>query len=179
MLARFFRNPVLKVAALYSDIQDKQPYLQYYKGNDVSKFAPGLLYTSISLGWNFDWLPRIIMHESSMNPASVNTESNATGLINFMPFIATELGTSVDALKNMTGTEQLKYVKKYYQGLQKTHGIPKSLADAYMLTFYPVAVNQPDSFKLSNAAWSENQELDKDKKGYLTVGDIRKLTNTF
>lgn len=85
----------------------------------------------------------VIQAESRFNPRAVNPTSNATGLIQFMPDTARGLGTSVDALKNMSATEQLTYVEKYFSPYKgKLH----SVHDLYLATFYPYALQKDDTY---------------------------------
>jgi hypothetical protein len=136
------------------------------------------------IGTERNALYRIIKHESGFNPAAQNPYTNATGLIQFMPDTATGLGTSVDALKNMTGVEQLVYVEKFYKSF---FGRAKTIGDLYLATFLPAAVGKPDDFVIGikgattkvfglnqNSLYVQNAVFDWDSKGYYTVGDIRK-----
>ena len=63
--------------------------------------------------------------------------SGATGLIQFMPDTAKGLGTSTtEALSQMTRSEQLKYVDKYFEG---TLNKGASLSDVYMSVLLPAS----------------------------------------
>ncbi|QQS59406.1 transglycosylase SLT domain-containing protein [Candidatus Peregrinibacteria bacterium] len=89
----------------------------------------------------------VIQAESKFNPRAVNHISNATGLIQFMPSTARGLGTSVSALRNMSATEQLTYVEKYFAPYRgKLH----SAHDLYLATFYPYALGKSDSFRFGS-----------------------------
>jgi hypothetical protein len=162
------------------------PYIQYYTlPDDLSNFSAKLVLIANKLGWATDWLPKIMFHESGMDPAIVNQNgSGATGLIQFMPDTAIGLGTTVADLANMTGTDQLDYVLKYYQQLQQTYGIAPSLADAYIITFYPAAFGQAPTYVLGGSGTaraskiaSENPTMDSGNKGYITKQDIINFVN--
>ena len=88
-------------------------------------------------------LLRVMSKESGVDPRIRNTRSGATGLIQFMPSTARKLGTSVDALRRMTASEQMVYVEKYFEPYK---GRLNSLDDLYTVVFYPAALGQPDNF---------------------------------
>lgn len=50
---------------------------------------------------------------------TVNRASGATGLIQFMPSTAKQLGTTTDKLAAMTEVDQLDYVAKYFVSQKK------------------------------------------------------------
>lgn len=72
-----------------------------------------------NLGINPDHLKLVMHKESKLDPKAQNKDTQATGLIQFMPKTAKGLGTSVEALKNMSAIEQLIYVEKYYKQFPK------------------------------------------------------------
>lgn len=142
-----------------------------------------------SLGVPVEHLLGIMKHESGLNPGEVNTDTGATGLIQFMPKTAIKLGTTTAALKNMSAVEQLDYVEKFYKPIA---GKAKDIGDLYMYTFVPAAVGKPDDFKLGiqnssdklfdlnrGELYDRNKGFDKDNKGYFTVGDVRKRISEF
>lgn len=96
--------------------------------------------------------------------------SGATGLIQFMPATAKALGTSVDALANMTALEQLAWVEKYFQPFAgKLH----SLADLYMAILWPAGVGKPLDYVLWDKAtrpttYRQNAGLDSNRDGRIT-----------
>ena len=142
------------------------------------------------IGVERDALLRIMKHESGLNPAAVNRSTNATGLIQFMPATAIGLGTTVEALKMMTGVQQLTYVEKYFKPI---FGKAKVIGDLYLYTFIPAAMGKDDSFVLGvkdssnkvfdlsqGALYDQNSGFDADKKGYYTIGDVKKrINNTY
>lgn len=104
---------------------------------------------SDKLDINPNRLMQIMNKESGLDSKAVNKDTQATGLIQFMPDTAKWLGTTVAQLKNMSNVEQLDYVYKYYEKFwNKIH----SYTDLYLATFYPVAIGKPDSYVI----WSEN-----------------------
>ena len=136
------------------------------------------------IGVERDALLRIMKHESGLNPAAVNKDTQATGLIQFMPDTAVGLGTTVEALKTMTGLQQLNYVEKYFKPI---FGRAKVIGDLYMYTFIPAFVDKPNNFELARKGsteiifgevtkgklYKQNPGFDTSKKGYYTVGDVR------
>lgn len=65
---------------------------------------------------------------------------SAIGLIQFMPFVAVELGTTSQKLAMMTEVQQLDYVEKYFD---KYKSRIRSLSDMYMAVLWPVATGWP------------------------------------
>jgi peptidoglycan hydrolase-like protein with peptidoglycan-binding domain len=125
------------------------------------------------IGINPDWLASAISFESGFSPSIENAAgSGATGLIQFMPSTAAGLGTSTAALKKMSFTEQLEYVKKYFAPYQgKLH----SLEDTYLAIFYPAFIGKADDAVLGStgsAIYNQNSGFDKTHKGYVTKSDI-------
>jgi len=80
------------------------------------------------LGIEPEWLMQVFMKESGVDHQAVNPVSGATGLIQFMPTTAINLGTTVAALKSMSNVQQLDWVYKY---LAPFSGKMKSYIDLY------------------------------------------------
>ena len=70
-------------------------------------------------GFSVDELLSVIEKESAFDSSNVNDSSGATGLIQFIPKTAADLGTTTNDLKNMSVLDQLDYVDKYFQKNQK------------------------------------------------------------
>lgn len=125
------------------------------------------------IGIDPDWLAAAMKFESGFNPAARNAMgSGATGLIQFMPSTAANLGTTTDALAAMTFQEQLEYVKKYFAGYR---GKLKSLEDTYLAIFYPAFIGAAlDSVlgSTGSAIYEQNRGFDREGKGYVTKSDI-------
>ena len=93
----------------------------------------------------------------------------ATGLIQFMPSTAIDLGTTTAKLRQMTNIEQLDYVYKYLRryGYGKMH----SFEDVYLTIFYPVAVGKPDTYVItSDSVARANPLFDTNKD--LNIGKL-------
>lgn len=129
--------------------------------------------------------------ESRVDPAAVNKQSGATGLIQFMPDTARSLGTSVEALRGMSAVEQLDYVYKYFKMVGVRPGM--DLGDLYMAVFMPKFVGYPDDFVLgqqgggkvpgtnlsSDLVYKQNKGLDKNKDGSITIADVKSSIQRF
>jgi len=66
-------------------------------------------------GFSVDELLSVIEKESAFDSSNVNDSSGATGLIQFIPKTAADLGTTTADLKAMSVLDQLDYVDKYFQ----------------------------------------------------------------
>lgn len=99
--------------------------------------------------------------------------SGATGLIQFMPSTARNLGTTTEALARMTAEDQLNYVYKYFKPYA---GRLKNLGDIYMAILWPKAVGKPDTYVLWDRSampttFRQNAGLDVNKNGQVTRGE--------
>jgi soluble lytic murein transglycosylase-like protein len=112
---------------------------------------------------------------AGINHRKVNPLSGATGLIQFMPSTARGLGTSTEALRNMSEIQQLDYVKKYFQPYK---GRIKDLPDVYCAVLWPKCVGKPASYVLFNRGqitYTQNNGFDKNKDGIITKQEITTL----
>ena len=107
----------------------------------MSSYADEIVRVAKNVGISPNWLANVINFESGGNPQSKNTKSSATGIIQFISTTATNLGTSVNDIYNMTGREQMAWVEKY---LAPYAGKMSSQEDVYMAVFYPAAIGKPD-----------------------------------
>lgn len=110
-------------------------------------------------GIRSEWLANLFSFESSgtLNPAITNS-IGATGIIQFLPSTAKDLGVTTDILRKMTFAQQLSYVdlylSKYFNGAGANKGIfdkktgkvtdKFTQTDLFMIIFYPAAVGRPD-----------------------------------
>ena len=137
-----------------------------------------------SLGMDPNWLMAIIYWESARTfSPSITNSIGATGLIQFMPSTAAELGTTTAALRSMSAVQQLDWVYKYYKMWFKRLGIskPNGYIDAYLIIFWPRAVNKGDDFVIQAANLpasliaSQNPAFDINRDRKITVGEIKKV----
>ncbi len=102
-----------------------------------------------------------------------------TGLIQFMPRTAIGLGTTTDALANMTAVEQLDYVEKYFQPYYRR---TKTLSDMYMAILMPKYIGYDDQAILFNdpsKAYTQNRGLDLNRDGRITKAEATHRVKVF
>jgi len=163
--------------------------LQLNKGESRAVFEATVRSISNKLGINPNWLMMVMWSESRLNAQAVNKQegdsedplvrsaSRATGLIQFMPDTALNLGTTTVALYKMDAISQLQYVYQYFKGWA---GRIKSYYDLYFVTFFPLAIGKPDNYMLQTPNKSayiiakQNPFFDVNKDGKLTVGEIKR-----
>ena len=140
--------------------------------NTSQAFKLKVIRIAQSLDTDPNFLMAIMSFESNgFNPQARNPHSGATGLIQFMPKTATNLGTTTDALARMTAEQQLDYVAKYFAPYK---GRLKTLDDAYMAVLWPPAIGQGSNYVLFSSpstAYQQNQPLDVNKDGKVTVAE--------
>lgn len=136
-------------------------------------FLDKLQEIAIYLKFTPEWLLVIMYYESGISKDIVNGQSGATGLIQFMPATAQRLGTTTQALAKMTATQQLEYVRKYYEVIK---GKAKQFSDVYLFNFAGAFVEPsqaPDNYILSQGD-SASYHSKYGKDGILTVAEWRK-----
>lgn len=115
-------------------------------GARVSKpFRDRVRSGSLSLGMSPNHLMACMAFESGLtfSPSIRNAAgSGAVGLIQFMPQTAVALGTTTEALAEMTALGQLEYVFDYFRNMSNRL---QTLNDVYMAILWPSAVGKPDS----------------------------------
>ncbi len=101
-----------------------------------------------------------------------NAGSGATGLIQFMPNTARELGTSTDALARMSAVDQLQYVERYFNN-RSDPGQLNTLEGVYTTVLYGSPRPDPNStlFSQGSAAYRANAPLDTNRDGRITAGE--------
>jgi hypothetical protein len=131
---------------------------------------------SKALGIDPNWLMGAMYLESRLKPQARNAASGATGLIQFMPRTAQDLGTTTAALAAMSNVQQLDYVYKYFK---PAAGRLKTWFDLYLWAFFPIAIGKPDSFVLEAKGLPaatiarQNAGFDLNKDGQITKGEVR------
>lgn len=136
-----------------------------------NKVSPEFLYKvkdiSYSLGIDPSWLMFVMDYESGLSP-SIQNSINATGLIQFLPSTAQDLGTTVDALKNMSAVDQLDYVYSYMKNYK---GKMDDYYSTYLAVFYPVAIGQADTYVFPSDVVRSNPSFFKTGN---TLADFKK-----
>jgi hypothetical protein len=149
-------------------------YIGYINNSERNLFTKEVNNVAAYIGVEADWLMTIFYKESRVNPQAVNSQSGATGLIQFLPSTANRLGTSTTQLRTMTAQQQLYYVKKYFDPYK---GKLNNVYDTYFAVFYPKAIGKADGtilFSTGSTAYAQNKSLDQDKNGNVTVLDVKK-----
>lgn len=132
-----------------------------------------------------NWLMACMAWESgeTFSPAEKNRAgSGATGLIQFMPTTAKELGEyrkttlSTALLATMTAEDQLTWVYWYFRLQIQRHGAITNLEDCYMAILWPGAIGSPVSSPLwskgeAPTTYRQNAGLDSNKDGTITKAE--------
>lgn len=127
------------------------------------------------LGTRPEYLMAVMSFETggSFSPAQRNNAGgSATGLIQFMPNTATELGTSTAALARMSAVDQLDYVERYFNN-RSDPGDLNTLEGVYTTVLYGSPRPDPNStlFSQGTRAYSANAPLDTNRDGRITAGE--------
>ena len=182
-----------KISSLF---KKSEPTNKPQTGVTNSAFQKKLREIADKLGVEAAHLMKIMRFETmgSMNPGTYKN-SNAVGLIQFLPIAAKGLGTTTQQLASMSAVEQLDYVYKFYKMNKLPPG--SSLSDIYLYTYMPAALQtgQSDDFVLGMKGaygrkiwdvdlgrnWDSNpsfaREATRNKRTYFTVGDVRNVIN--
>lgn len=132
-------------------------------------FKAKLIQIAENIGVDPNYLISAIAFETgeTFSP-SIQNRSGATGLIQFLPNTAIELGTSTADLAVMTAEDQMDYVEKYFNPYKN---MLDSTEDVYMAILWPVAIGKPNSwvlFSRPSAQYNRNSGLDTNKDGNVT-----------
>lgn len=84
-----------------------------------------------------------IYAESKFDTKAVNGSTRATGLIQFMPRTAEDLGTTVQAIYNMSATQQLDLAYQFYK---PKAGRFTDVYEFYSYTFVPISIGKPQNW---------------------------------
>ncbi len=130
----------------------------------------------IEISQNFGVDPNYMMSAIALETGetfspSVRNPNGATGLIQFTPDTAAELGTSTADLAAMTAVEQMDYVEKYFDPFRN---LLTTIEDVYMAIIWPAAIGKPDSWALfskPSPQYDRNSGLDTDKDGCVTKAE--------
>lgn len=164
------------VVLKFDTMKINQIYYNLYQGTDVNTFMAGIQVIAERLGIQPEWLLNVMIIESGLNPQAVNGSTGASGLIQFMPATAKNLGTNVENIRLMTAVEQLDYVYEY---LKPYRGKMRSWYDVYFAVFYPAAIGKADSWVLQSSSQSAaiiakyNKGYDRDGNNAITVAEVK------
>jgi hypothetical protein len=110
-----------------------------------SNFYTKLVQMTTELGMKPEDLLAIMVSESGINP-SAGKGGGASGLIQFMPETLHGAGFQgdQDQFRQLSGEDQIPFIKKYIQGAMSKNGGPfTSAAQYYVANFWPVALKLP------------------------------------
>lgn len=143
--------------------------------NVTEAFLRGVEGMAGRLGTRPEYILAVMSFETggSFSPGVLNgAGSGATGLIQFMPTTARELGTSTEALARMSAVEQLEYVERYF-AQRSDPGDLNTLEGVYTTVLYGSPRPDPGStlFSQGSAAYRMNAPLDLNGDGRITAGE--------
>ena len=146
-------------------------------------FARKLLQTINSVpGTNGDRLTALLSEESGFRP-HIKNPIGADGLMQWLPAFMGVVGTSPEKLAKMNATQQLDIVRNTLLMWKKGH--PAALDDPAM-GGWGNSAGEPDSKVIASAEppfpplnpsavyYTANKGYDKEGKGYITIGDVRR-----
>lgn len=142
-------------------------------GKVSQEFKDKVVLIAADLETNPNFLTAVMSFESggTFSPSVKNPLSGAVGLIQFMPSTAKGLGTTSQALAQMTAEDQLDFVAKHFKRFK---GKLKTLEDTYMAVLFPAAVGKGSDhvlFTKPSRVYKQNSGLDINKDGQITVGE--------
>lgn len=135
------------------------------------------------LGWPKAEIEKVIRIESGWKTSALNPVSYAAGLIQLMPFWLTAYKFRPDlptgkaraiAFSELSADEQLPWIVKFFQLINKTWSIP---GDTYVAVAAPAFVGAPDEqiiYQVGSPAWRQNPAW-HDGSNPVTTGSIRKF----
>lgn len=138
------------------------------------EFAKEVARLSKKYGFSKQELYRVIQGESAFNPQAQNP-SGATGLFQFMPEVAAELGWTTEEIKYMAPAEQLKvydqYLSRWNFSGKNALGIMQA-APAFASASPGTVV-----YEKGTAAWKQNPGWRPADGGDITVASINNYYN--
>jgi hypothetical protein len=137
-------------------------------------FRAELVRMADRLGLQVEPIAAIMSMESGFNPQAENPDSHAVGLIQFIPPTAKLLGTTTDALRDMSALEQLPFVERFFRVGPLRPSSP--VGDYYVATFVPGFVGKSDDTVIAvaeTARYDQNKGLDRNHDGSITVREVR------
>ena len=145
------------------------------RGNGYGKpFLDKVKQIARRINCNYRDLLAVMNGESGIRSDIQNPNGSATGLIQFTANTARGLGTSVEALKNMTPLEQLDYVEKYIMRAKNRAGMNGRLSagDLYALVFLPARANREVLTVAGESYYEHNKATDINGDGKITKTEL-------
>lgn len=122
------------------------------------------------------WLLNVMACESLFNPAARNPfpRQTASGLLQFIEATASRMGTTTEAIRQMSPIEQLSLVERY---LTQFRGRLNSLADVYLAVFRGVVIEGGDTIVVVDSSkerriYTLNKWLDLNRDGRIVKGEL-------
>lgn len=112
----------------------------------------------------------LMQSESQINAQARNGGTGATGLIQFMPSTARQLGTSTDELSRMSRGQQMRFVEAYFHQVRLPRGA--NAGQLYGAVFLPGRVNQNPLTRSGEKYYGPNAGLDVDRNGDISQQDL-------
>lgn len=162
------------------------------RANTTPEFRAALVQQATDAGYDPSYIAAVIRLESDFNPAARNPGGHALGLLQWWDSLfpstaaaAGQAGVQWNDLASLTATEQLPFVMAYLQ-----HATTRDLVtptDYRMAVFMPAFVGASPSTVLGQAnsaallpgtnlslgtIYAQNQGLDTNGDGVITVGDV-------
>jgi hypothetical protein len=129
-------------------------------------FAASIESLGNDLGVDPMYLANVMYSESQLDPSKKNKAgSGATGLIQFMPTTASNLGTTTDELSRMTSVEQMEYVRRYFSADNLGAGRLRDLQNdpsqhnVNMAVFLPSMIGRPVDTQVPQKYWRQNGSI--------------------
>jgi hypothetical protein len=129
-------------------------------------FAASIESLGNDLGVDPMYLANVMYSESQLDPSKKNKAgSKATGLIQFMPTTASNLGTTTDELSRMTPVEQMEYVRRYFSADNLGAGRLRDLRNdpsqhnVNMAVFLPSMIGKPVDTQIPQKYWRQNGSI--------------------
>jgi hypothetical protein len=129
-------------------------------------FAASIESLGNDLGVDPMYLANTMYAESRLDPSVKNMAgSGATGLIQFMPQTAANLGTTTDELSRMTPVEQMEYVRRYFSADNLGAGRLRDLQNdpsqhnVNMAVFLPSMIGKPVDTQIPQEYFRQNGSI--------------------
>jgi len=148
-----------------------------YAGADRASFIDKVNNYSYKLGIDPNWLMYVMNNESGLNPQAVNSAytfsdgSHAVGLNQMTPkgFASVGYTDGWQAFRNLSGTDQMDWVYKYFKPFA---GRIKNYKDLYLINFYPAYLGKDPSTQFPYSVVAANRGFDINHDGTLTLQEF-------
>jgi len=128
--------------------------------------------------WPWPELEKVIEIESGWNPAARNVISNASGLLQWMPFNLKRFGTTPKEVRRMSIDEQATLIRRWFDELDEQGKKWKHPGDTYLAVAAPAHIGAPKDrviYRRGSKAWKQNPLWRPRGGGDITAGSIRRV----